>query len=128
MPGIALNRARCSLCSGSDASSACVYGMLRRLEDRGYGSRLDLLARVHDHDAVRGLGDHGEIMRDQQQSHPALALQATEQIEHLRLDRYVQRGGRFVGDQQSRLARDRHRNHHALRHAAGKLVRKRAHP
>ena len=48
-----------------------------------------------------------------------------QQIEDLRLDGHVERGGRLVGDQQLRPAGERHRDHHALAHAAGELVRDR---
>ena len=41
----------------------------------------------------------------------------------LGLDRHVERGGRLVGDQQVGVPRERHRDHHALAHAAGELVR-----
>ena len=46
-----------------------------------------------------------------------------EHVEHLRLDRHVERRRRLVGDQQRRLVRDRHRDHRPLPHAAGELVR-----
>src|SRR3712207_7792710 len=45
-----------------------------------------------------------------------------QQVEDLRLDRHVEGGGRLVGDQDLGLAGDRHRDHHALAHAAGELV------
>ena len=45
------------------------------------------------------------------------------QIEDLGLDRDVERGRRLVGDQQFRLARQGHRDQHALAHAARHLVR-----
>ena len=64
-----------------------------------------------------------QIVRDQQQRHAALALQPQQQREHLRLHGDVERGRRLVGDQQARVAGDRHRDHHALRHAARQLVR-----
>ena len=54
---------------------------------------------------------------------PALALQLAQQVEDLRLDRHVQRRRRLVGDQQPRARRQRHRDHHALAHAAGHFVR-----
>ena len=54
---------------------------------------------------------------------PVLSLQLAHQVEDLRLDRHVERGGRLVGDQQLRVAGQRHRDHHALPHAAGQLVR-----
>ena len=46
-----------------------------------------------------------------------------DQIEDLGLDRDVERRRRLVGDQQLRLVGERHRDHHALAHAAGELVR-----
>ena len=44
-----------------------------------------------------------------------------DQVEDLLLDRHVERRRRLVGDQQLRLARDRHRDHHALLLAARQL-------
>ncbi len=55
------------------------------------------------------------------------ALEVAHQIEDLRLDGDVERGGRLVGDQELRIAGERHRDHHALPHAARKLVRIFAH-
>ena len=54
---------------------------------------------------------------------PRLLLQLAHQIEDLRLDGDVERGGRLVGDQELGIAGERHRDHHALAHAAGELVR-----
>ena len=51
------------------------------------------------------------------------ATSVAQQVEDLRLDRHVERGRRLVGDEQLRLARERHRDHRALAHAAGELVR-----
>ena len=50
-------------------------------------------------------------------------LDPLEHVEYLRLDRDVERGGRLVGDQHVGLVRDRHRDHGALAHTAGELVR-----
>ena len=52
-----------------------------------------------------------------------LALQALQQREDLRLHGHVERRRRLVGDQQLRLVGERHRDHRALAHAAGELVR-----
>ena len=41
----------------------------------------------------------------------------------IRLDRHVERRRRLVGDEQLRVARERHRDHHPLAHPAGELVR-----
>jgi hypothetical protein len=45
-------------------------------------------------------------------------LQLAHQVEDLRLNRHIERRGRFVGDQQIGLAGEGHRDHHALPHAA----------
>ena len=50
-------------------------------------------------------------------------LDALEHVEHLRLDRHVERGRRLVRDEQVGVVGDRHRDHRPLPHAAGVLVR-----
>ena len=54
---------------------------------------------------------------------PSSGLQVAHEVEDLRLDGDVERGGRLVGDEQLRVAGERHRDHHPLAHAAGQLVR-----
>ena len=49
-------------------------------------------------------------MRDEQIGEPQPLLQVHEQIDHLRLDRDVERGDRLVGDQQTGLERQRTRD------------------
>jgi hypothetical protein len=56
---------------------------------------------------------------------PRSRCSRAEQVQHLRLHGDVERRRRLVGDQELRIAGDRHRDHHPLRHAAGQLVRKR---
>ena len=58
---------------------------------------------------------------------PVSSRSCSQLAQDLRLDRHVERGRRLVGDQQARRARQRHRDHHALAHAAGELVRVGAH-
>ena len=67
--------------------------------------------------------DDAEIVRDQHQRHAELALQLGQQVQDLRLDGHVERGGRLVGDDQLGPAHQRHGDHHALAQAAGELVR-----
>ena len=50
-------------------------------------------------------------------------LEVAQQVEHLGLDRHVEGRGRLVGDEQVGVAGDRAGDQHALRHAAGDLVR-----
>ena len=50
-------------------------------------------------------------------------LQFGEQLEDLRLDGDIERRRRLVGDDQSRVRHERHRDHGSLAHAARELVR-----
>ena len=54
---------------------------------------------------------------------PNSCCETLHQVEDLRLRRHVERGRRLVGDQQVGIVDERHRDHHALAHAAGELVR-----
>ena len=54
---------------------------------------------------------------------PVSRVSSFKQVEDLRLHGDVERGRRLVGDDQARLAGERHGDHHALAHAAGILVR-----
>ena len=78
---------------------------------------------VHHGHPVAGFGDHAHVVGDQHHGRAMVLAQPLEQRNDLRLDRHVQRGGRFVGDDQFGLGGQRQRDHHALAHAAGKLVR-----
>ena len=99
-------------------------GVLGRLEDVGGQALLDDLALVHDVDAVGHLAHDAEVVRDPQHGHVHLVLQALQQLEDLRLDGDVERGGRLVGDQQVGLVGERHGDHDALALAARELMRK----
>ena len=54
---------------------------------------------------------------------PDSVVSRRQELEDLRLDRHVERGRGLVGDHQTRLEGERHRDHHALAHATGELVR-----
>ena len=105
------------------AQQAPRVGMLRVVEDLVERPLLDDAAGVHDDDAVGDVRDHAEVVGDQDDPGPGLGAELPELVEDLRLDRHVERGRRLVGDQQLRRARQRHRDHHALAHSAGELVR-----
>ncbi|GDX02970.1 hypothetical protein ExPUPEC61_00550 [Escherichia coli] len=64
-----------------------------------------------------------QVMSDQHQRHVLFLLQLQQQFDDLRLDGHVQRSGRFIGNQQFWSTGNRHGDHHALAHAAGKLMR-----
>ena len=54
---------------------------------------------------------------------PSSRCRRAHQPQHLRLHRDVERGGGFIGDQQTRPARQRDRDHHPLPHPARELER-----
>ncbi|MGY4462856.1 hypothetical protein ACVWYI_006816 [Bradyrhizobium sp. LB13.1] len=62
-------------------------------------------------------------MGDEEDRHPLLVLELLQQLQDLRLNGDVERSGRLVGDQEFRLAGQRHRDHHALPHTAGEAMR-----
>ena len=55
--------------------------------------------------------------------HAEFALHFFDELENLRLHGDIERGGGLVGDEQFGLGDERHRDHHALAHAAGKFMR-----
>ena len=99
--------------------------MARCGEDIGEAARLDDLARIHDRNPIGQVGHDAQVMGDQQHRHATRAGQLAHQIEHLALHGHVQRRRGLIRDQQLRFARQRHRDHDPLSHAAGKLVRER---
>ena len=98
------------------------------MKTRSTVALLDDLALLHDADAVGELAHDAEIVGDEQHRHAEPLLRFLQQFQDLRLHRDVERGGRLVGDQQIRLVRQRHGDHHALALAAGKLMRIGAEP
>ncbi len=102
-------------------------GMLRPLEQLGAGAALHHPAAIEHDDLVGDVGDHAEIVADEQDRHPELGLQVLHQLEDLGLDGDVQGRGRLVGDQDRGTADQGHRDHGALAQAAGKLEREEVH-
>ena len=84
---------------------------------------LDDPAGVH-HDHLVGVcPGQAEIVADEHEGHAEFGLELEHQLHDLRLGGHVQRGGRLVGDEQPGAAGQRDRDHHALPHPAGQLVR-----
>ncbi len=109
-------------------SSICVYGCVGAREDLLGRATLDDLAVLHHADPVGEAPHDAEVVGDEEHAHPLLALQLGQKLEDLRLDRDVERGRRFVGDQQVGPVRQRHGDHHPLALPARKLVRIGAQP
>jgi hypothetical protein len=93
------------------------------VEDLVLHPALDDAAGVHHHHAVGDVGDHAHVVGDEDDRRVEVALEPADQLEDLGLDRDVERGGRLVGDQEVGVARERHRDHDPLTHAARELVR-----
>ena len=77
-------------------------------------SQLDQPAEVHDADLIAQVPNHGEVMRDEEVSQPELALEVAKEVDDLGLDRDVERGQRFIADDQSGPERDRAGDRDAL--------------
>src|SRR5882757_3404293 len=69
------------------------------------------------------MGDHGEVMRDEQIGEAVLALQVDQQVDHLRLDRDIERRYRLITYNQARRERQRAGDADALPLPAGELMR-----
>ena len=97
--------------------------MSRSVKDVLICTLLDYLAGIHYGYSVAHLGDNAEVMSDEDDGRTYFLLDALHQIQYLCLDRYVQSRRRLVGDQQLRVADESHRDHCALTHSAGELMR-----
>ena len=97
--------------------------MLRRAQQGSCPVLFDAAAVLHHGHRVSELFHDAQVMRNKQQAHVQLVAQFTQQLQNLRLHRDVQRGGGFIRNQQFGARQQRHRDHHALALAAGKLMR-----
>ena len=80
---------------------------------------------IHHRHTMRHFSDHAQIVCDENQRGAKPFAHVAHQVEDLRLNRHIQRCGRFVRDQQIGDTSQRHRDHHALRHPARQFMRKR---
>ncbi len=92
-------------------------------EDRQRAALFDDPAALHDNDAIGHFGDDAHVVGDEDDRGAEFLFQLAHQFEDLCLHRHVERRRRFVGNQHFRSAGERHGDHHALAHAAGKFVR-----
>ena len=67
-------------------------------------------------------------MRNQHDADAGLALDITQQVEHLRLYGHIQRRSGFVGEEDVRVQGQRDGKHAPLAHPSGKIVRLQEHP
>src|SRR4249919_280351 len=80
-------------------------------------------AKVHHRDPVRDMSDDSQVVRDEDVGEPVLVLEVVEQIDDLRLNRYVERRDGLVRDDQPRVQSERARDADSLPLPARELVR-----
>ena len=78
---------------------------------------------LHDDDPVAHRGEDGQVVADHHQGQGPVADQSREHVEDLRLDDDVEGRRGLVGDDDVRVAGERHGDHDPLLLAAGQLVR-----
>ena len=98
-------------------------GVVRAVEDLVGRPDLHDLAEVEHDDPVRQIADDAEVVADEQVRDLLAALQVGQQVEDRRLNRDVERRGRLVADDDSRVAGERPGDRDALLEAARELDR-----
>ena len=98
-------------------------GVLGVAEDGTDGALFDNPAQIHDGDAVGRLGDHRQLVCDEDHGEAELLLQILEQVQQLRLHRYVQRAHGLIGDEYLGSDRKGACDSHALALPAAQLAR-----
>ena len=101
------------------AARVLVHGVAQDVRDRAL---LHHLAGVHDGNGVGHLGHEGQVVAHEHHREAQLLLQLVQQVDDLLLHRHVEGGGRLVGNDELRVARQRHGDEHALALPAGELV------
>ena len=81
------------------------------------------LPEIHHRNPIGNMFDHGQIVRDEHIRQPELALQILQQIDHLRLHRYIECRHRFIANDQTGLDRQRPRDTDTLTLTTGKFMR-----
>ena len=98
-------------------------GVQRPREDALLGSLLHDEAQVHHQHVVRDVAHHAQVVRDEQVGQAQVALQVGQQVQHLRLNRHIERRYRLVGHEQRGIEHQGARDGDALALAAGEHVR-----
>ena len=88
-----------------------------------YLAELDQLAGIHHRDVIAEPANDAEIVADEQETDAFLASEARQQAQDLRLDSDVERGRRFVEDQERGSASQCRGDQRALLHPARELMR-----
>ena len=73
---------------------------------------------VHDRYPIGCCGDDPEVVGYEQQSGSAIGAQALEELQDLGLHGHVKGGGGFIGDEEGRVAGERHGDEGSLAEAS----------
>ena len=68
-----------------------------------HGGLFDDSSQIHHHHTISYLGDYAQVVGNEHDGHVILMLQIAHQCEDLCLRGYVQSGGGFIGDQETRV-------------------------
>ena len=97
--------------------------MLRFVQHLIGRAHLHQFSMLHHRHTIGDVGNHAEIMGDEQNTGIVAGLKLFDQLEDLCLGGDVESGGRLIGNQNFGIQSERHRDHRALALAARKLVR-----
>jgi hypothetical protein len=97
--------------------------MQRRGEQAFGRSDLDHGAKIDDRDPVGDMPDKAKIVGYEDDSEPEPFLQIHEQVNHLRLNRDIEGGNQFIGDQANRFDGEGTRDRYALTLSPRKFMR-----
>ncbi|MPL91104.1 hypothetical protein SDC9_37167 [bioreactor metagenome] len=109
--------------SGQRRQQGAGVGMGRVVKHLAHRAGLDDAAGIHHRHPVADLRHHAQIVGDQDDRGAGAVAPLAQQPQDLVLHRDVERGRRFVGDNQPRPQRQCHRDHHALTQPAREFVR-----
>jgi hypothetical protein len=77
---------------------------------------------MQDKDSMANIFNDVQIMADEEHAHFQAALQVQQEIQDLCLQGDIQRGGRFIADEEFRIRADRPRDSQPLSLSAAELV------
>ena len=107
-----------------DCAQQAASVLVSRVREQFLGRRLlDDLTGVHDGDLVSHLGDKRQVVGHEDHCEAELLTQLVEQVDDLLLNGDVQCGGRFISNDELRVAGQCHCDQDSLTLATGEFVR-----
>ena len=122
-PGDLVQTSRAGL-DGKDCAQQTAGVLVGRVGEQFLsGSLLNDLTGVHDGDVVGNLCDKSQVVGDEDHCESQLLTQLVEQVDDLLLNGDVQCGGRFISNDELRVAGQCHCDQNSLTLATGEFVR-----